>query len=224
MNRIYKWWNDRRLRKFLNANEDGWVLTQKGNRYSMDRIIREEDTGMYKTAESEEYIEDNAGMMHTIGGVPFGLRRDDSRPIVDIASAEIANEAANKLPDGGAIKPDDTFTIEEISERLMVGKFRNGRGEEIHYLNPFVEVDSDKIVDLRNIGKLFHHDANPDAPRKAAENALEAERALDEGVDLGELGKYGMFVLMLVLGYGFGSQTSGGGVSIGLMLMPGGFW
>jgi len=90
----------------------------------------------------------------------------------------------------------------------------------IHYLNPFVHVDANELVDLRNIGKLFLHDSNPDAPRKAAENALEAERALEDGYDLSQVVQYGMMVVMLVLGYGFGSQTSGSGINIGLMLLP----
>ena len=220
MNRIQRWMADRRLRKALRSNRHGWVLTQRGNEYDIEPIEREEDTGMYVTADSDEYIEDNAGMMHTLEGVPFGLRRDDSRPIVDVVAAQVAEGAASKLPDGGTIAEDDRFTIEEISERLLVGKFRNGLGETIHYLNPFVHVDSGHVVDLRNIGKLFLHDSNPDAPRKAAENALEAERALNDGFQWGELGRYAMFVVMLVLGYGFGAQSSGAGISLGIMIMP----
>jgi len=220
MNRIKRWWTDRHLRKALRANAEGWVLTQRGNEYQIEPITREQDTGMYKTVDSEEYIEDHSGMMHTLKGVPFGLRRDDSRPVVDVVAAQVAQGAAAKLPDGGTITADDTFTIEEISERLLVGKFRNDHGEVIHYLNPFVHVDTDELVDLRNIGKLFLHDSNPDAPRKAAENALEAERALDEGYNLSEIARYGMMIALLVLGYGFGSQSSGSGISIGLMLMP----
>jgi hypothetical protein len=220
MNRIKRWWAERHIRKGLRSNANGWVLTQRGKEYDIEPITREEDTGMYVTEDTDEYIEDNAGMMHTCHGVPFGLRRDDSRPIVDVVAAQVADGAARKLPDGGTINETDQFTIEEISKRLLVGKFRNGRGETIHYLNPFVHVDPDELVDLRNIGKLFLHDSNPDAPRKAAENALEAERALDDGIQWGELGRYAMFIVMLVLGYGFGSQSSGSGISIGLMLMP----
>jgi len=220
MNRLTRWWADRRIRRALRSNGEGWVLTQRGNEYRIEPITREEDTGMYKTEDSDDYIEDNAGMMHTLMGVPFGLRRDDSRPVVDVVAAQVGEGAASKLPDGGTISAEDTFTIEEISERLLVGKFRNDHGEVIHYLNPFVHIDSDELVDLRNIGKLFLHDSNPDAPRKAAENALEAERALDDGYDLSQIVQFGMMVVFLVLGYGFGSQTSGSGISIGLMLLP----
>ena len=78
MNRIQRWMADRRLRKALRSNRHGWVLTQRGNEYDIEPIQREEDTGMYLTADSDEYIEDHAGMMHTLEGVPFGLRRDDS--------------------------------------------------------------------------------------------------------------------------------------------------
>jgi len=153
--------------------------------------------------------------MHTLNGVPFGLRRDDSRPIVDVISAQIAEGAATKLPDGGTIRADDELSIGEIQDRLLVGKFRNGEGQIIHYVNPFVQAEN-SVVDLRNIAKLFVHDSNPDAPRKAAENALEAERALDDGYNLGEIAQYGMFIALLVLGYGFGAQSSGAGIAIGI--------
>jgi len=215
MNRIKEWWAKRSIRRGLQANKDGWVLTQAGNNYEMEPITREEDTDMYRTLGSEQYIEDNSGMMHTLDGVPFGLRRDDSRPIVDVISAQIAEGAASKLPDGGTIRADDELSIGEIQDRLLVGKFRNGEGQVIHYVNPFVEADN-SVVDLRNIAKLFVHDSNPDAPRKAAENALEAERALDDGYNLGELARYGMFIAVLVLGYGFGAQSSGAGIAIGI--------
>jgi len=123
MNRLREWWAKRSIRRGLQANKDGWVLTQAGN--------------------------------------------------------------------------------------------RNGEGQIIHYVNPFVEAEN-SVVDLRNIAKLFVHDSNPDAPRKAAENALEAERALDDSYDLGQIAQYGMFIALLVLGYGFGAQSSGAGIAIGI--------
>jgi hypothetical protein len=196
------------LKRFLKANKTGWVITQRGNEYSIEPIKRDE-TGAYETIGTEETVEDNAGLMHNLHGVPLGLRVDDQRPIVDVLAAQVGKEVAHKLPDGGEIKEGEQFTIQQLEDMLLVGKFRTDAGL-IHYLNPFVTVDGDSIVDLRHVAKLFQHDSDPDAPRKAAANAIEAERAVSQS-KYGEIMKYGMLLGAVLIGFGLASYSGGGG-------------
>ena len=214
------------LKRFLKANKTGWVITQRGNEYSIEPIKRDE-AGTYETIGTEETVEDNAGLMHNLHGVPLGLRVDDQRPIVDVLAAQVGKEVAHKLPDGGEIKEGEQFTIQQLEDMLLVGKFRTDAGL-IHYLNPFVTVDGDSIVDLRHVAKLFQHDSDPDAPRKAAANAIEAERAVSQS-KYGEIMKYGMLLGAVLIGFGLASYSGGGGggnssidLGVGMISMWGG--
>jgi len=208
MNRIKQWIAIWHLKKFLKANKTGWVITQRGNEYSIEPIKRNE-LGGYDTIGTDEVVEDNAGLMHNLMGVPLGLRVDDQRPIVDVLSAQVGKEVAHKLPDGGEIKQGEQFTIEQLQDMLMVGKFRTDNGL-IHYVNPFVHIDGSKVVDLRHVAKLFVHDSDPDAPRKAAANAIEAERAVADD-RFSEVVKYGMLLGAVLIGFGLASYSGGGG-------------
>jgi len=89
MNRIKQWIAIWHLKKFLKSNKTGWVITQRGNEYSIEPIKRNE-LGGYDTIGTDEVVEDNAGLMHNLMGVPLGLRVDDQRPIVDVLSAQVA--------------------------------------------------------------------------------------------------------------------------------------
>lgn len=208
MNRIKQLLALWHLKRFLRSNKKGWVLTQRGNEYTVEPLKRDK-SGMYQAIGTDEYIEDNAGMMHNLYGIPLGLRVDDQRPVTDVVTAQVGKEVANKLPDGGMITEGQTFTVEELEDMLLVGKFQTQAGT-VHYVNPFVHVEPDNIVDLRHVAKLFQHDSDPDAPAKVAANAIEAERAVSQS-NYSDVVKYGVLLGAVILGFGLANYSGGGG-------------
>jgi len=152
--------------------------------------------------------------MHSIHGVPFGLKLESKRPMVDVEVAAAAEGTRGKLTDGGMLDGTEQFSLEELRNRLHVGKM-HAQERTYVYINPFVE-RIDDVVDLRRIARVMTHDANPDTPRKTAKNATEAERAFSRG-DLKEKGMYlASFVAGGIVAYigGSGGGGGGGGVAV----------
>lgn len=236
------------LRQILRSNKTGWVLTQRGTRYTLDPLDRDEDANCYKIEkrDKEEYAEDTAGMMHTLEGVPLGLRLEGERPMVDVETAESAAAQEKKILDGGKIeefdddeRPDDPETdvmdleemdVEEVEEHFIVGE-KIGSKRKLLYINPFcLREQIPDIVDLRAAPKALKHDTDPDTPRKAAKNAVEAERSFSSWSDLKEFGKVTVaFVLGMIATYAGTTVTGGGGggggggaeaVDVGLTALP----
>lgn len=212
----------------LKSNKDGWVLTQRGNKYTLEQLSDDPESEELKIEhnDSEEIIEDRLGKMHNFKGVPLGLRNDKHRPVVDVETAEVAVESDKKVTDGGEIKADDEMSLTEIQNHLLIGSMNTASGNQIRYVNPFLEPDED-IVDLRDTMQLFRHASSPTTPIKAAKNAVEAERAVSS-FDLGQVGQLagmlGAFLLgAIVTEFIAGSSGSGGGggggVDIGLQIV-----
>lgn len=223
---------DSLLRQVLRSNKTGWLLTQRGTRYTLDPVTRDEDAGVYRVGSEDdaEYAEDSAGLMHTLEGVPLGLRLERQRSIVDVDMAESAHAAAEKRADGGLLAADDPKekTLAEVEDDLIVGKVRGDQRDQL-YINPFAARDMiPDVLDLRNAAKLMRHDSDPNTPRKTAKNATEAERAFESWGDLKEMGKVAMgFVLGMVATYAGTTAGGGGGggnpadaVNIGLSIVP----
>ena len=213
----------------LSANKDGWVLTQRGNKYSLDQLGRDAESEKFKIVndetetETEEIIEDRLGKMHNFAGVPLGLRNESQRPIVDIESAEVAQAADEKVTDGGRISPEDMISIGDMQKHLMIGSMETDSGNSIRYINPFIDTHGHDIVDLRETMRLFRHAADPQTPVKAAKNAVEAERAVSS-FDLGQLsqiaGLLGAFLLgAITVEFIAGSNSGAGGIDVGLQIV-----
>jgi hypothetical protein len=229
------------FRQILRSNKDGWALTQRGTRYTFDPLDREEDANCYKIDRdgNEEYVEDAGGMMHTLEGVPLGLRVEDDRPMVDIEAAEATHAMDEKAPDGGELATpvpgdpeyavDDLGDIEpdEAEERLIIG-YKEGERRKLMYINPFELRDKvPDLVDLRNVPKVLRHDSDPDTPRKAAKNAVEAERAGQKWDDIKTWAKNSGYFLLGAIATYIGTTSTGGGggggaeaVDVGLTALP----
>jgi hypothetical protein len=225
----YKRWKAyRHLKKFLNSNKEGWLLTQRGNRYTLDPVTRDADSDAF-TVEFDgetEYVEDNVGMMHYLGGVPFGLRNENARPIVDATSAAVAQTETGKINDEHQLSVDDSLTLSQIIDRLTVGTVYTENGS-VMIVNPFHALeDEPDIVDLRSVMRLFRHDADPKTPIKAAKNAIKAERAVS-GFDWSNAAQIGGMLGAFLLGAiatEFIAGSAGGGmpeVNLGLMILLG---
>lgn len=223
------------LKQVFKSNGEGWALVQEGNAYSLEPLTRADDSDAWYIGDKNDasWKEDPADLMHSIYGVPLGLCLDEFRPMVDVSTASIAEGAAEKVPDGGDIRPqtyqtesgelvDLGLTMSDIKERLLVGRLNAGN-REIHYVNPFVpSTDIPDFVDLRNITQLFATDEKSDTPRKAAKNAQEAERAFDSYGGLKETGKAIAYVMVgaiaTYIGTTGGGGGGGGGVNIPVMI------
>lgn len=213
---------DAMLKQILRSNKDGWCLVQRGNSYDLEPLTREEDADAYRIGDKDdaEWVEDEAGLMHSMYRVPFGLKLESKRPIVDVNTAAAAEGTAGKLTDGGQLTGSETFSLEDLQDRLHIGTLNAGERTFV-YVNPFVERATERLHDLREIGRVMTHDANPDTPRKTAKNAKEAERAFDRG-DLKEKGMYlASFVAGGIVAYigGSGGGGGGGGVSMPMVLV-----
>jgi hypothetical protein len=207
------------------SKADGWLLVQRGNKFELEPAEYDSDADAYVITDGEgedQFYEDTAGMMHTFRGVPLGLATDEARPIVDIENAKTATTAAHKMADGGVIPADQTLTVEQVRNRLKVGTINTSYGAA-HIINPFHRAaDEPDIVDLRESVRLFPNESSPDTPRKAADNAVEAERATG-GLDVGNLTDWiqivGSFLMgAIVTEYIAGSSSGGGGVDIPVTL------
>lgn len=215
----------RALRWALNGTADAWLLVQSGNSYELVEAEYESDAGAYvvELDGAEQYYEDVGGMMGQLEGVPFGLANDDARVIVDADTAAAATAADAKVEDRGEIPRDAELSIDELRESMTVGTFETADGPA-QIINPFHRAsDEPDVVDLSSITRVMKHAGAPDAPRKAADNAVEAERAT-QGMSLGTLTDWvkivGSFLMgALVVEYISGS-SGGGGVEVPLVVSP----
>jgi hypothetical protein len=210
----------------FNKSEEGWLLVQSGNEYELEPVDYDPSADAYVIErgddEDKEYYEDNLGMMHSLFGVPIGLVTDEQRPIVDADSARKAAAADQKVTDGGMLDPQETMPVQDVMNRMKVGTVQTQSGIA-HLVNPWHHKDDEPdIVDIRPTMRLFRHDARPDTPRKAAKNAVEAERATD-GLNVGKLTDWVQIVGSFLMGaivteYIAGSSGGGGGVEIPVTL------
>jgi hypothetical protein len=202
-------------------NKDGWILMQRANRYELEAIEFDSDADAYRIKESDEYLEDNVGMMHTLFGVPFGLASDQGRPVVDIDAAQTASGIDHKITDGGTIDLEQRMSIQDIMDHFKIGTVQTSQGPA-HIVNPFHAThDEEEIVDIRPTARLFGTASDPDTPRKAAKNAIEAERAT-QGMDLGQLGYWvqivGSFLMGAIVTEYIAGSSGGGGIDVPLQV------
>ena len=174
--------------------------------------------------ESKEYYEDHAGAMRTLHGIPFGLACDQARPVVDADSAKKVTAVDAKLTDGGDIA-NESMTWKDVIQRFQVGYVDRKDGRN-WIVNPFhLREHEDDIVDIRPTMRLFRHASSPDTPRKAAKNAVEAERA-NAGVDFGSIMQigtiFGAFILGAITVEYIAGGSGGSSVidNVGLMILP----
>jgi len=222
-----KWWRaSRRFNKFLSFSPNGWLLVQHGRQYALYPIERDSDADAYyiETEDGKQYYEDNLGMMRSLNGVPFGIATDRGRPVVDAETAKTAAAMDQKDDEDRTLSPDDTLKLEDIMQHMTVGELvPEDARKKIAIINPFHHIyDEPDIVDVRPVARLFRRAARPDTPRKAAKNAIEAERA-SQGLDLGPIGQTAMilsavFVGGLLVYLAFTAGGSGGGVSLPLTM------
>jgi hypothetical protein len=209
---------DTMLKQIFKSNKDGWALVQRGNSYELEPLTRDEDADAYRIGPEDEaeWVEDEAGLMHSIYRVPFGLKLESRRPMVDVETAAAAEGARGKITDGGQLDGSETFSLDQLRDKLHVGRLNAGSRTYV-FVNPFVERATEAVYDLRSIGRVMTHDASPDTPRKTAKNAKEAERAFD---GLGGIKEKGMYLACFVAGGivayigGSGGGGGGGGVNV----------
>jgi len=219
------WWNSRRFNKFLNYAEHGWLLVQRGRNYTLYPLERDIDADSYyiETEEGREYYEDNLGMMRSLNGHPFGIATDRGRPIVDAETARTAAGMDAKDDEERRLKPDSLLKVEDIMKHMTVGELHPKESERsIAIINPFQTIyDEPEIVDVRPVARLFRRSARPDTPRKAAKNAVEAERA-SQGLDLGTIGQTALILTSAFVGglltYIGTTSQGGGGVALPLII------
>lgn len=205
---------------------DGWLLVQRGNKYTLEEATYDSDADAYRTGggdEDELFFEDQAGRMHTFRGVPFGICNDEFRPILDADTAKTATAVDEKVTDGGKLAPQSSIKVSDVMKRMRVGTVSTQDGVA-HIVNPYHHTDDEPdIVDMRPTASLLRHDSSPDAPRKAAKNAIEAERATD-GLNVGNLTDWvqivGSFLMGAIVTEYIAGSSGGGGVEVPLMLQP----
>ena len=173
--------------------------------------------------EPKQYFEDVAGQMRQLDGVPVGLAADDSRLIVDAETAKTATALDATVEDRGVLTPEEKLSVSEIMNSMKVGTVQTANGVS-HLINPFhAAEDEPDIVDVRPVVRLFSNDTAPDTPRKSAENAVEAERAV-KGLNVGKLGDWVRFAASFWRGGTTGESTegrrSGGGAAGRIMPLP----
>lgn len=219
---------DTLLRKIVRSNPDGWVWEQRGEQYKLRPLTYDEGADQYRIGSKEDAeYKDEVGLMHSFKGVPFGLALKEKRPMVDIETAAAAEGASKMIPDGGNLSHNQTLTPDEIQDRLGVGRL-HGERRTIQYVNPFIYVDKEDLVDLRKVTKLLRYNSNADTPRKTAKNAQEAERAFDSYGGLRKnLGRIAYLMIGGILTYigttsGGGGGGGGGGVSVPIQLVSDG--
>lgn len=213
------------LKKILRTNRElGWLLIQKGNNYELEPVAeRNGDTVWVEDEETGDAYDDPSGLMQTLYGVPIGMVREPFRPIGDVATADAGN-AMEARPDGGELKEDDQLTPEQIRDRMIVG-YERGEPEDdtFVYVNPYKEEpNTPELTDLRNISQAISFAGKSDTPRKAAQNAKEAERAFERFGSLkSQAGLLAAFILgAITTEYIAGSSgAGGGGISVGMPWM-----
>jgi hypothetical protein len=223
-----KWWRARRrFNKFLAFSDHGWLLVQHGRQYTLYPLNRDSDADAYyiETEDGKQYYEDNLGMMRSLNGVPFGIATDRGRPIVDAETAKTAAAMDQKDDEDRTLSPDDTLKISDIMQHMTVGELvPEDARKKIAIINPFHHIyDEPDIVDVRPVARLFRRSARPDTPRKAAKNAVEAERA-SQGLDLGTIGQTALILTSAFVGglltyIGFTASGGGGGIALPLIML-----
>jgi hypothetical protein len=216
--------NNMLLKQILRSNKDGWVLVQRGNTYALEKLERDTDAQAWTIdgeGGEEHYVTDPADQSHSWFGVPFGLKLEGKRPLVDVQTAATA-EGAAEATDGGRLVAEDEMSLQTMQERLTIGELElPQRGAVVKYINPFVEVPRDRLVDLREITQLFRYEGGSEVPRQTAKNAKEAEQALESGYgDLKDFGKVlASFIAGAVAAFiGSSGGGGGGGMNVGLMI------
>jgi len=209
----------------LADNSEGWVISQQGNNYSFEPLETTPEPHQWTInpdEETEEYVADNIGLMHTLNGVPMGLHLEGRRPVMDVQTASVASAQNRKLTDGGTLSNDAQLSLEDIQQRLVVGRVQTREGPHT-IVNPFHDEDDEPdIVDLRSTMRLLKNAADSRTPVKAAKNAVEAERAV-QGMDWGNAAQIGGLIAAFLMGaitveYIAGSSAGGGsGIDVGLM-------
>jgi hypothetical protein len=222
---IRGWIRDWHFKKFLNSTSNAWLLWQEGKDYSFKEMAFDESLGAYFIEDDEGeklYLEDEAGRMGNLEGKPLGLASSQGRPIVNIEDAEHATAFDDKRSDKPPLQDDDHISMGQVRESLQVAHIERGQGQpDVEVINPFFQrEDNPQIVDLRPTFQLFRRSARPDTPRKAAKNAVEAERA-KSGPDLGQIGFVGTIFGAFLLGaitVEFIAGGGGGGVPVPIIL------
>ena len=207
------------LKRILRSSRDGWALVQSGSRYLLKPITRENGQAKVEI-DGENEVFEFGDRMHKLLDVPLGLALESQLVGADVETAVVADNVPVN-PNGENLDLNQNLTIDDLMERLKIGEIATEAGRFV-FVNPFVHVDRSQIVDLRPITKLLRYDGSSDMPRKAAKNAVEAERNL-EGTDWGEAVTYGAILSAFLLGaisstYIGGGGGGGGGINIGLMI------
>ena len=203
------------LKRILRSSQDGWALVQSGLRYLLKPITRENGQAKVEI-DGENEVFEFGDRMHKLLGVPVGLALESQ-----LVETAVVADNVSVNPNGENLDLNQNLTIDDLMERLKIGEIATEAGRFV-FVNPFVHVDRSQIVDLRPITKLLRYDGSSDMPRKAAKNAVEAERNL-EGTDWGEAVTYGAILSAFLLGaisstYIGGGGGGGGGINIGLMI------
>ncbi|HKJ86545.1 MAG TPA: hypothetical protein VKA06_10745 [Spirochaetia bacterium] len=223
-----KWWRARRrFNKFLSFSEQGWLLVQSGKTYTLYPLNRDTDADAFyiETDDGREYYEDNLGMIRSLNGFPFGIATDRGRPIVDAEAAKTAAAMDQKDDEDRQLTEDSHLKVSDIMQHMTVGELHPRDSEKsISIINPFHHIhDEPDIVDVRPVARLFRRSARPDTPRKAAKNAVEAERA-SQGLDLGTVGQTALILTSAFVGglltyIGFTASGGGGGIALPLIML-----
>jgi len=217
--RLTRW----HFNRFIKSAEHGWLLIQRGRNYQLYPMERDNDADAYviETEDGKEYYEDNMGMMRTLNGHPFGIATERGRPIVDAETAQTAAAMDNKDDEEQRLSPETAIKVSDIQDHMTVGTLVPDDAErKIAIINPFHLTDDEPdIVDVRPTARLFRRAARPDTPRKAAKNAVEAERA-SQGLDLGTVGQTAMILMSAFIGgiLTYIGTTAGGGGGGGIAL------
>jgi len=209
------------LRKILNSNAEGWLIIQRGQRYTI-QPAEHADGGLRVEIGDETHHFERPEMMHDLMGVPVGLALAGPTSLVDVEAAA-AMGAMDPDEDVEILDEDDQLPVGEIRESLHVTDLETDDGL-ISIINPFTDVGG-SVVDLRDVVKGLRHGGTSDLPRKAAENARLAERA-NNGLNMGAALQYGSLFAAFLLGgimveyIAGGGGAGGGSINLGLMLMP----
>jgi len=221
MGRIREWRINRLKDKLANVSNDGWLWVQLLELVLVAPLHRDSDADAYYIEtddETREYYEDNLGMMHSFRGAPFGIATDRARVITDGETAQIATTITEKDQNNELVTEDSVFRLGDIMKHLTVGQIQAPGGGKAIIVNPFHrQADEPDIVDVRPITKLMRRASRPDTPRKAAKNAIEAERAT-QGIDLSQLSQIGTIFGAFLLGaitVEFIAGSGSGGVDVG---------
>ena len=213
------WLRPRMLRKILNSHAEGWLIIQRGQRYTMQPAVHA-DGGLTVEIGEETHHFERPEMMHDLMGVPLGLGLVGPTTLVDVEAAA-SMEHLEEQEDVPTISDDDQLSVEEVRQDFQVGELETDDGL-VSIINPFTDAGG-TVVDLRHVVKGLRHGGTSDLPRKAAENARLAERA-NKGMDWGPALQYGSLFAAFLLGGIMVEYIAGGGgggsLNVGLMLMP----